>query len=79
MIVFHKFTMFSLKLSCAPFRYNKCKTMSFNNKLVVFCGCPYDSLGKIFVYNVDEQRWVNKKTAHKYNFNEAEIQKAPKQ
>ena len=61
MIVFHKFTMISLKLSCAPFRYNKCKTMSFNNKLVVFCRCSFDSLSKIYVYNVDEQKWVNKK------------------
>ena len=51
-----KFTMFSLTLLCSPYKYNKCKTMSFNNKLVVFCGCFFEILSKINVYNVDEQK-----------------------
>ena len=74
-----KFTMFSLKLPSAPYMYNKCKTISFNKKLVVFCDSYLDIICKIHVYNIDEQNWVNKKTLLKYNFNEAEIQKAPKQ
>ena len=74
-----KFTMFSLKLPCTPHRYFKCKTVNFNNKVVVFCGCCCVNFSKVCVYNVDEQKWDIKETVLKYNFNEAEFQKEPKQ
>ena len=73
-----KFSLFSFRLPCAPVRYLKCETVSFNNKIVVFCGCSNRNSSKICVYNVDEQKWSKKETVLEYNFNEAEFHKAPK-
>ena len=76
--VSRKFTMFSLKLPCHTDRYIQCKTLSFNNKTVVFCECSDYSSSKSFVYNVYQKRWELKEMLIVENFRRTDTKKVKK-
>ena len=72
-----KFTIFSLEPPCASFNDIQCKTVNFNNKIVIFC--KSNTTIKIYVYNVDRKTWIIKDKTLEYNFDEADFQIVPKQ
>ena len=71
--------MFSLKLPCDTDRSINCKTVSFNKKIVFFCGCTSNNPNKIYVYNVDEEKSILKETTIEKNLCGQNCQIIPKQ
>ena len=63
-----KFTMFNVKPPYSCFYGFNFEVFGINNKIVFFCIVSFSKEPKVYVYDVDENKWTVEKDLVKYNF-----------